>query len=397
MKSSVIFAKWWIGEEEHDSIARIAEEYSEELDPVHECQINYTQWYTYLRNLKAKPECELLSNHREAIRYIATTKEDLYASTNEGVQHLVRDLQKYILNLPSHTQYTESGVQDISLASKNRKSQYDASSISIIRAFDNQAVNKVLLESYSSKKKQGNQYRTSGAGDNDRLNTHIRSVHTFQNREKGISQFRRRALPTKERSLLLIQRGIQFIPNEDVIRRIAAYLKQCDLNSQSRKRLRQHESDQFDENKAKRDKKLAAGHKRIKDAKNLKQRPVTLSDTFKKTVEFTWFTQNALRLCCMKEIEARNPNHEYVINGYKIDGKKMIAKQLKELLVDLVKKEDKDATAVELKHPDNILLHEKRYLERLYKGELKPAQVELYLANQDDNEETIECSLDFDF
>lgn len=55
MKSSVIFAKWWIGEEEHDSIARIAEEYAEELDPVHEFQINYTQWYTYLRNLKAKP------------------------------------------------------------------------------------------------------------------------------------------------------------------------------------------------------------------------------------------------------------------------------------------------------------------------------------------------------
>ena len=63
-----------------------------------------------------------------------------------------------------------------------------------------------------------------------------------------------------------------------------------------------------------------------------------------------------------------------------------------------MKEDDKEAKAVELKHPDNILLHEKRYLERLYKGELKSSQIELYLASQNnDDEETIECSLDFDF
>ena len=182
-----------------------------------DCDIDYFSWLSFLKSIP-RPESTFLQNHIDDIRFLATTGESLWDNQNLTLR---KSVQQCILNLPHHTQHTESGVQEISLASKNRKSQYDATSLAIIHSFDNVPIDMKLMNDYETKVKKGNQYKGKGVDDTDQEIRHDRSIKKVERIKQGIHVgVRKRSLRTAERANLLIQRGLQTIPSIGLLQNI---------------------------------------------------------------------------------------------------------------------------------------------------------------------------------
>mmetsp|Transcript_26611 Transcript_26611/g.39421 ORF Transcript_26611/g.39421 Transcript_26611/m.39421 type:complete len:305 (+) Transcript_26611:380-1294(+) len=155
--AATVYAKWYLNLEQD-----YAEEDDTFLDVTHERTYSAKQWLDWLNSqCDGSRDNPFLNSHRAAIVKIADGISLWNHSRIDNQVVMSRfqlECKERIFTMKHHTQSTEAGVQDISMCSKNQRTEYDASALSMVRSDHVQAVKKEIATERQNHRERGNQH-----------------------------------------------------------------------------------------------------------------------------------------------------------------------------------------------------------------------------------------------
>lgn len=209
---STVFACWLLGLD--STISEIIE------SNTHSCTIDLQKWHYFLKRCNIDPKSLLdtdfiLSNNKEAISKIAAGIQLWEGDNDMDICKLRKTCKELILAQKHHQQSGEAAVRDMGICTRTRRGEVQGSSLTSFRSVIISMTNIKLRNKIQNEAPKNNAHRKNGTA----LTPAARKQDTL-----GIKSKHRRVRVTKEKSTMLIQETLDFVPDsgiwKDAIKRV---------------------------------------------------------------------------------------------------------------------------------------------------------------------------------